>query len=102
VLLLASGQVELNRSDAFAFFIAVFLGPLIGLAGAFFDARRGQPLGLLLLALGILLALDGAVSTGLVSPPSLLQILVSLLILLSLVAGIMGRRNPTRSRARER
>jgi hypothetical protein len=92
-LLLVSGALRLDRSDAFALFVAVFLGPLVGLTGAFFDARRGQPLGLLLLALAALLAFDGAVNTGLLGLPAFL------LILASLIAGIVARRQQARSGA---
>jgi hypothetical protein len=91
VLLPVSGALRLNGSDAFAFFVAVFLGPLVGLAGAGFDALRGQPLGLLLLTLAALLAFDGAANTGLLGLPSFLLVVVSLL------AGILARRNLRRT-----
>ncbi len=91
-LLLLGGALRLDRSDAFAFFLALFFGPLVGLAGAFFDARRGQPLGLLLLVLAVLLTFNGAVlNVGLLGLP------LFVLLLVSLIAGIVARRRPSRS-----
>jgi hypothetical protein len=61
IVLLGAGGVRLRADNAAAgFFVAVFLGPLLSLAGAWLDLRQRQSLGVMLLALAALLALDGS------------------------------------------
>jgi hypothetical protein len=89
--LVLGGALHLDRSDAFAFFVAVFLGPLVAFIGALFHAQRRQPLGLLLLALAALLSFDGAVNIGLLGLP------MFLLVTVSLIAGIVTWRQRSRA-----
>jgi hypothetical protein len=77
LLLLISGIVRASGSNLFGLFEVVALGPLLALIGAWLDARRGQVIGLLVLALGALLAFDGAIASSLLA---------------SLIAGIVARR----------
>lgn len=76
-----------ESSGGMAIAESVFLGPLVALVGAWLDARRGQGLGLILLGLGVLLALDGAIATRLLGLP------LFALVLASLVAGVARRHN---------
>lgn len=85
-LMLAGGPIHLRGSNALAFFDSVFLGPVLALVGAWLDVRRGQPLGLLALGLGVLLTLDGVFATYLLALPLLL------LVLLSFASAIVRRR----------
>jgi hypothetical protein len=84
--LLHQGAARPQPSHIAGFFESVLLGPLLALAGAWLDARRGQALGLLLLAFAVLLSLDGAIASYLWGLPAFV------LVLLSFGAAILRRR----------
>jgi hypothetical protein len=77
--LLLGGAIHLRGDNSVAFFDSVFLGPLLALAGSWLDIRHGQALGILVLALGVLLALDGVFATYFTGLPILALVLVSFL-----------------------
>src|SRR5689334_19329956 len=62
VLLLPRG-FGLASVSPFSFFVSVFLGPLIVLAGTWIDIRGKQAVGLMFAGLGVLLAFNGAIAT---------------------------------------
>jgi hypothetical protein len=76
-VLLRGGAIHLRHDNTVAFFDSIFLGPLLALAGAWLDTQLRQPLGVLVLALGVLFALDGVFATYLAGLPALVLVLIS-------------------------
>ena len=81
-IILASGSLSLKQDNLFAFLDSTLLGPVLALAGAWLDGRRGNSFGLILLGLAVLLALDGAIATYFLGVP------VFLLVCAALAAGV--------------
>jgi hypothetical protein len=77
IVLLGGGALRLRANNAAGFFVTVFLGPLLALGGAWLDLRQRQALGVMLLALAALLALDGSFATYFVGLPTFLLVAAS-------------------------
>ena len=87
-VLYAGGSLRPGVSGAAGIIVAVFLAPLLAIAGVWLDLRCEQGLGLLLLALAALFAIDGVFATYLVGLPTFL------LIGLSFIAALLRSRHP--------
>lgn len=77
-VILASGSLDLKQNNVFAFLDSTLLGPVLALAGAWLDGRRGNSFGLIVLGLAVLLALDGAIATYFLGTPVFLLVCASL------------------------
>lgn len=86
VLILAFGALHLRGDNGVALFDSTLLGPGLALAGAWLDAKRGQSIGLIVLGLAALLALDGVFATYFLELPAFALVVVSF------VAGIRRKR----------
>ena len=74
------GVATVGFANAVGFLVSVFLGPLLAAIGSWFDVRRGQASGVLLLVLAALLSFDGMVATYFACAPLFVLVLATLLI----------------------
>lgn len=91
-ILLLDGGTQLTRYyNVGSFFASTILGPLVGFAGAWMHARRGEALGLILLGLAVLLTLNGIIT--LLSSGVLLGVPCVVLVTASFVAAVQHLRS---------
>jgi hypothetical protein len=89
LLLLFGGSLRLRPTSVGGAFVAIYLAPLLALVGVWLDVRQRQALGVMVLALAALLALDGVFATYLTGLPTFVAVG------LSLAAAILRRKRST-------